>query len=81
MKCNSLECHSQAVAILKMSGKGLCNRCALKVHEQGGELITIEGEKFPWEYEKDITCQLCGNTYNRYLLAHTGGCPKCHQEG
>lgn len=80
-ECSTLECYSLAVAKSKDSGKVHCIECALKIMKQFGprSLVTLTKAKFPWKYPVTGQCSQCNALYNRYLIAHTGGCPKCHK--
>jgi len=79
--CSILECYSKAVAKSKISGDLFCVKCAIKITEQHGPrvLVSLSNAKFPWRYPIGGQCPNCGVEYNEYLIAHTGGCPKCHK--
>lgn len=80
-KCSTLECYSLAVAKSKDTGRVHCIKCAIKIMEQcgPGSLVTLTKAKFPWKYPPTGQCKNCGILYNKYLISHTGGCPKCHK--
>jgi len=82
MKCDSLECYSEAVAKSNISGNKYCITCAVRLTAQFGPdaMETIEGSKFPWEYPVENTCPHCGHGYNKMIIAFTGDCPSCRRK-
>lgn len=79
MKCDSLECCSEAVAKTKDTNRSFCVECAIKIAKHFGPdtMETLEGAKFPWDYPADRTCPHCKVRYNQYLINLTGDCPSC----
>jgi rubredoxin len=82
MKCSTLDCHSEAVAVGVTSGKYKCNICALKIMAMSGPsaVKTLPDAKFPWDYPADDYCRSCGVQYNKYQIGHTGDCPMCRKD-
>lgn len=83
--CQSLECHSTAVAKSIDTGQELCLMCSIKIVKQNGprSMVSLgDSSILPWEGCDDSeigVCENCGTQYTHYLIGHTGDCPKCRR--